>query len=60
MSVMIFLCGVLGILVATVCYMIPAIRKVATIVPDFQLPEESNEGAVGSAAEDSSPKALPG
>jgi DHA3 family macrolide efflux protein-like MFS transporter len=47
MSLMIASIGLLGMIVAAVCYMVPVIRNVETMIPDFQLPqtiELSGEG----------------
>ncbi len=50
MSFMISIAGCLGIIVAMTCYLVPAIRRVEKIVPDFTLPEAGKEGLVGSGA----------
>jgi hypothetical protein len=38
-SLMISSVGLLGMIVAAICYTVPVIRNVETIIPDFQLPQ---------------------
>lgn len=58
MSLMIFMMGLLGALVAFITYSIPSIRNVETIVPDFTIPL-ADETAIPSSPEKASPSAEP-
>ena len=56
MSFMMAVVAVLGILIAIICYAIPAIRKVETIAPDFVLPQETEAAAEEQATEEAKEK----
>jgi DHA3 family macrolide efflux protein-like MFS transporter len=48
MSLLLATAGLLGMVVAASCYLVPAIRNVETIVPDYQKPEPAAETSAGS------------
>ncbi|MCX5975366.1 MAG: MFS transporter [Coprothermobacterota bacterium] len=50
MSLMIAVAGLLGMVVAASCYLVPVIRNVERLVPDFQLPEAPTEEPHASGA----------
>jgi len=58
MSLMIFMMGLLGALVAFITYSIPSIRNVETIVPDFVLPP-AEEATPPSPPGETPPRAEP-
>lgn len=58
MSLMIFLMGLLGALVAFITYSLPSIRNVETIVPDFVLPP-TEEPTPSSPPEKTPPRVEP-